>query len=366
MTMLFTTPPCKLAIVGASARAAAFSALRAGCEVVTADLFADADLARHCAATRVETYPEGLATWLASSDCDAWAYTGALENYPKLVDRMAAMRPLLGNCGDALRGVRNPLMLQQVLSDVGIAFPETLAMADGLPWDGSWLCKTYRGSSGSGTWRLDGAAARDRAQRERAVFQRFVHGQAAAAIYACAVGCGELLGVTSQLLDHADDSAWRYAGSIGPLALAGEAQAQLARLAGVLANRLGLQGVVGVDFVLTEAGCEVVEINPRYTASVEIVERIRATATAARRWHAKRIIYAPRDAAISQSFHDWGLAQSSLDIAACDLADIPAAGERIPAGRPVLTAFAAGDSDEDCRRGLADRVAEVVRRLYDG
>lgn len=364
--MLFTTPPHKLAIVGASARAAAFSAVRAGCEVVTADLFADADLARACPATRVERYPEGFVDWLAGAECDAWAYTGALENYPELVDRMAATRPLVGNSGDALRGVRDPLLLQQVLSDGGITFPETRAMADGLPRDGSWLCKTYRGSSGSGVWRLDGAAALDRAQRERAVFQKFVPGQAAAAIYACAGGRGELLGGTRQLLDHDDDSAWRYAGSIGPLTVSAEAQAQLARLGDVLANRFGLQGVVGVDFVLTEAGCAVVEINPRYTASVEIVERIRATANDARCWHAKRIVYAPRDAAISQAFHDWALVQSSPDMAACDLADVPAAGERIPAGRPVLTAFAAGDSGEECERRLAQRVAEVVRRLYDG
>jgi predicted ATP-grasp superfamily ATP-dependent carboligase len=364
--MLFTRPPCRLAIVGASARAAAFSALRAGFDVVTGDLFADADLARHCPATRVQQYPEGLVEWLAGAQCDAWAYTGALENYPDLVDRMAAIRQLIGNSGDALRDVRNPLVLQQVLNERDIAFPETRAMADGLPWDGSWLCKTYRGSSGSGVWRLDGAAALDRAQRERAVFQRFVYGQAAAAIYAFAGDSGELLGVTRQLLDHADSAAWRYAGSIGPVSVSSEARAQLARLAEVLANRFGLQGIVGVDFVLTEAGCAVVEINPRYTASVEIVERIRATATAARRWHAKRIVYAPLDATVSRTFHDWALAESSLDMAACNLADIPTAGERIPAGRPVLTAFAEGDSDDHCERRLAERVAEVVRRLYDG
>ena len=140
----------KLAIVGASARAAAFSAIRAGYEVVAADLFADADLARVAAVTRISNYPEGLADWLAATECDAWMYTGALENYPDLVDRMAAIRPLLGNSGAPLRDVRDPMKLQLALTGAGMLFPETRTSPAGLPLDGSWLCKTYGGASGSG------------------------------------------------------------------------------------------------------------------------------------------------------------------------------------------------------------------------
>src|SRR5882672_6712717 len=101
----------KLAIVGASARAAAFSALRSGYQVVAADLFADADLQRACPVTRIADYPAGLITWLEKVECDAWLYTGALENHPQFVDRMAAIRPLLGNAGEPLRDVRNPAVL---------------------------------------------------------------------------------------------------------------------------------------------------------------------------------------------------------------------------------------------------------------
>src|SRR5262245_56065277 len=128
----------KLAIVGASARAAAFSALWAGYEVAAADLFADADLKRACPATRISDYPTGLADWLAATPCDAWMYTGALENHPELIDRMAEVRPLYGNRGASLRLVRGPLRLQQALRDADLAFPDTRATAEGLPLDGSW------------------------------------------------------------------------------------------------------------------------------------------------------------------------------------------------------------------------------------
>ena len=76
----------KLAIVGASVRAAAFSAVRAGFEVVAADLFADADLRAICETTRIESgYPDALADWLASTECDGWLFTGALENHHEVV-----------------------------------------------------------------------------------------------------------------------------------------------------------------------------------------------------------------------------------------------------------------------------------------
>ena len=68
----------KLAIVGASVRAAAFSALRAGFEVVAADLFADADLRAHCDVTRIACPPDAsAASPLAGKTV---VFTGTLEH----------------------------------------------------------------------------------------------------------------------------------------------------------------------------------------------------------------------------------------------------------------------------------------------
>jgi hypothetical protein len=79
-----------LLIVGASARAAAFSALRAGFEPVCLDLYADADLAAVARALRVASFPEEgidvLARW---PDVPA-IYVGAMENHGALIDALAA------------------------------------------------------------------------------------------------------------------------------------------------------------------------------------------------------------------------------------------------------------------------------------
>ncbi len=376
----------KLAIVGASARAAAFSALRAGYQVIAADLFADADLQRECAVTRTTGYPEALPDWLAASDCDAWLYTGALENHPDLISRMSKLRPLLGNSGGALRAVRNPLVLQTVFASSGIAFPETVDSGAKLPLDGSWLCKTYRGASGSGVWLLFGAAALERAEQERAFFQRFVSGVSAAALVLCSPGGGRLLGVTRQLVGDARSGAkpWHYAGSIGPLAVGKEVQAQLTALAGLLSSRFQLRGVVGVDLVIADNRSWVLEVNPRYTSSAETLERMTGenfiashvkacldgataiTAPAAGvdgRAHAKIIVYAKRSVRVGEAFNEWALAQSCVDFEKCRLADIPHSGEQLHPGQPVLTILAS-TAPEEMDAEISRRIKDVEERLY--
>lgn len=134
-----------LAIVGASARAAAFSAVRAGFRVVTADLFADADLAQQATARRISDYPAGFLPWLREQRVSAWMYTGALENYPRLVDQMSRVAPLWGNSGRQLREVRSPIRLAKCLTEAGLSFPEVVLSSQDIPCDGTWLLKPFRG-----------------------------------------------------------------------------------------------------------------------------------------------------------------------------------------------------------------------------
>ena len=99
----------RLLIIGASARAAAFSAHQAGFQVLTADLFADIDLARIAeTAIKVENYPADFEKVLTDESFDHWMITGALENYVGRLERWVARFP--GYCGcspDAIRIVRS-------------------------------------------------------------------------------------------------------------------------------------------------------------------------------------------------------------------------------------------------------------------
>ena len=370
-----------IAVVGASARSAAFSLLRAGYRVVTADLFADADLAQCCKATQVSPYPDGLPDWLAQCECDAWLYTGALENRPELVERMAQMNPLLGNAGEALCRCRDPW----ALIEYGLPVPETARSCEGLPSDGSWLCKTYRGSSGSGVWELADETSRQRAVETGAVYQRRVPGKSASAVFVLGEGWHKTLGITSQWVGESTTGAvgFQYAGSSTTnMTKCGNVEREIDRIGRVLAERFGLRGLVGVDVVLDSDQVWLLEVNPRYTASVEIIERSnRASAIKAHvaaclgasaekiEWgvggekvFGKAVLYAKRDLAINQSFFQWAMCESGADFEN-GVADVPCVGSEIPAGRPVITVFATGENSTD-DRFLRERVAEVESRLY--
>ena len=215
-------PGATIAVVGASARAAAFSLLRAGYQVVTADLFADADLARQCKATRIASYPEGFVDWLAEVNCDAWLYTGALENYPALIDRVSVPQELLGHPADIVHRVRDPMRLQTILKRVGLHFPKTRLSTGERVANSEWLGKTYRGSCGSGV----GVA------QDAKYCQQRVEGTPLSAVYRGK----QLLGVTRQLVGESWTGAgqFQYCGTIAHWPLPCEIQPQLNQLGQVL------------------------------------------------------------------------------------------------------------------------------------
>ena len=418
-------PP--LAIVGASARAAAASAVRAGFSPLAADLFADVDLRQFATATRINPYPEGLLDWLRALEPPAWMYTGALENHAELIDQMAWVAPLWGNPGDVLARVRSPWALSRVLRAAGLLFPETRASADGLSQDGTWLAKTYHGAGGSGVqlfvgWAesheshdlhgtMVGLAELDPPYDAPRCFQRHVVGTPISAVFVAADGNATLLGVTRQFVgeDWLGAHGFQYCGSIGPWPVSDTAHAEINKLGGVLARDFELVGLFGVDMILDGEQVWTIEVNPRYTASVEIIERAAgvpaiALHAAACGWlgssggslassgsepsvessktggsaesrlqppvstariHGKAILFARREVVLSPSFAEAALAEG-LRAPWPTLADISSADTRIEERRPVLTIFADGPTTDEVARLLRRRVAELERTLYAG
>jgi predicted ATP-grasp superfamily ATP-dependent carboligase len=401
-----------IAIVGASARAAAASAVRAGLQPITADLFADADLRAIATATRISPYPEGLVDWFRAVEPSAWMYTGALENYPELVDQLAWLAPLWGNPGDVLTHVRSPWELAKALGDAGLLFPEMRESAEDLPRDGSWLAKTYQGASGSGVTEYVERGRQGDKETRRAtisnsespglpvslspclVYQRRIAGTACSAVFVGEAGTASVLGITRQLVGETWLGAhgFQYAGSIAPHTVSEAAQETIARIGETLTKQFELRGLFGVDFILDLDRVWTLEVNPRYTASVEIVERatgapvlaMHAAACAegleARDWAigsrisprprapgtlccGKAILFAKREIVISEAFAQMTLAEALLRPWPT-LADVSTAGTPIEAGRPILTIFASGATADDVEGRLRIRADELERQLY--
>ena len=97
-------------IIGASTRAAAFSAARAGLLPRCLDQYADADLAAVAPSTRFDPRKDEacLDPMARAHDCASWLYTGPFENHPALIERLAPVGRRLGNDAETLRAIRDP------------------------------------------------------------------------------------------------------------------------------------------------------------------------------------------------------------------------------------------------------------------
>jgi predicted ATP-grasp superfamily ATP-dependent carboligase len=373
-----------LLIVGASARAAAFSALRAGLRPWCVDLFADADLRWHCEVTRLtERYPHGLRPFIESNRPGPWMYTGGLENWPRLVEKWAVRRPLLGNTEWGISLARHPEHVAGLLQSEAMPAPALCRPGEAPPSTARWLLKPRRGAGGAGIRFHNGQE--DQARNTVTYCQEFIEGRPAALIFLGDVTGARFLGMTRQLVGESwlHAAPFRYCGSIGPLDPSMVWHPSLACLGNVLACGCELLGLFGVDGILRDGTFWPVEINPRYTASVEVLEY--ATGVPLLGWHAdvftrgripagpalsgrcvgKAVLFArddvtfPADGPWTSSLASPGPVQEMPAFA-----DVPAAGERIEAGRPVLTFFAAADSPSACEGALRRTAADLDRRLF--
>lgn len=392
---------------GIAIRPLAQSARRAGVDVVAVDLFGDRD---HRASVPllslrdagVEHYSaEALVRLSDRVEAREAVYGADLENHPSLVARLADGRRLLGNPPDVLRRVRDPFRLSDALGDAGLPAPAVRAADDLPPADRSsrWLVKPRRGGGGQGVrrWRPDEPIP------EEAYLQERIGGAPVGVVFLADGRSARLLGVTEMLVGERafGASGFTYCGSLvrlrpgeTPVPPGIEADRRsgdgLVDAARTLVERLtaafGLAGLNGVDAVVPPGGTAdgrlwPVEVNPRWTASMELLEgrggptlfeahrgvclgRLPEPGSAARgrrvqeRVVGKAILRAPADARAPDLA---GLAAGEPD--RVRLADLPDPGEALPAGGPVCTILAEGADRAACVARLESTAVRVREAL---
>jgi predicted ATP-grasp superfamily ATP-dependent carboligase len=372
-------------IVGASARGLAESAATAGFPVLAVDAYGDLDLlvrARSIALPRdlgVEWSAAAAVRVLAGVPCSAAAYVSNLENHPASLARLAAGRRFWGNAADVVRRVRDPIRLARELTRRGLDAPRVCAgpRAPGRS-ETEWLVKPRKSGGGRGIrpWAAGEAVPR------AAYLQERVAGIAGSITFVADGRRAVPLGLSRQLVGEPafGISGFRYCGSLlcgGPAPLFPH-EAELARraeaLAAVTTEAFGLMGLNGIDFVASDGVPWPVEVNPRYSASMELVERVHgvslfdlhAEACGGRlpaagplcrpsaRVAGKAIVYATGEVIMGHLRRWWCDA---------DVRDVPHPGERMAAGQPICTVFAEGATEAGCREALAARAALVYAAI---
>ena len=354
-------------------------AMRDGREVVAFDLFGDCDLRRR--ASRVVTPADvggGGLTALVDAAADVPArgvvYGASFENHPALVARLGRRHALLGNAPQTLRAVRDPQRLGAVLRDAGLMYPRTFAAAPDAR-AGRWLRKPLRGGGGTRVrdWR-GGQLPRGTVVQER------IGGLACSAAAAGDGADAVVLGICEQLIGEPAFGVrgYRWCGNVAPPRLpAAERDAlgcQARAICSQVAAAFALRGLFGVDLIWDREHAWTIEVNPRPTASLEVIEamqthppevgifdaHLRACAGELPRIEVghgraagKAVLFATEDVVIGDS-ERW------LERG---VRDVPHPGERIAAGHPICTVMAAGATPEGALAGLEEEVARLRAEL---
>ena len=370
-------------IAGVTTRALAQSASRAGYRVTAIDAFGDLDL-REAAEVIVAQpprpgVPDGPLQAAAAGDrvpARFAVYTSNFENDPAAVRQLARGRQLLGNTAESLIQVRNPFVLTQALRQYGLPAPDSRSRPPGRPSArDQWLMKPRRSGGGHGIrpW------APGRTVPRSMYLQEKITGIPGSISFAADGSSASVLGFSRQLVGDArfGASGYRYCGSVlgnpqGRLfPRQDELLEQAAKVAAAITREFRLQGLNGIDFIARNGIPYPIEVNPRFSASMELIEQahgismfqihteacqgvLPATPEAHSLLYAKAIVFARRNTRIPPS-PQW--------IQRHWMADIPHGGERIARGRPICTIFATARNAATCRRILWRRAARVYRAV---
>jgi hypothetical protein len=344
------------------------------------DAFGDLDL-RSCAqviAIRREDGgfdPSAAAARARKLPAEAAAYTSNFENHPSAVAVLAAGRRLLGNPAPVLERVRDPMELMLALRRHGFQTPVTRARAPrpGAAGPRHWLLKPRRSGGGHGTsaWRPGRQVRRHQYLQER------IAGTPGSVVFLADGRQALALALSRQLVGETAFGArgFRYCGSLmGGRLFDAEAGlfGQASAMADVVTRQFGLVGLNGIDFIARAGVPWPIEVNPRYSASMELLERqglipifaLHADACAGRfpeappppagRVFGKAVVFARRAVTAGET-RRW--------LRDPEIADVPHPGERIPRGRPICTVFASGKTADACLRALASKAAAIYRAV---
>ena len=359
-----------LIVVGASARAACFSARRSGLRPYWIDLFGDYDLQTEFSGELVDAsqYPQAILETLGSAPKVPFMFTGAMENHLAVLEQLEVERRLLGNSAQTCCMVRDPEQLSACFDSRNIACPRHSRVPQ---QSGLWLKKPIASAGG----RHIGPYLAGEEIEEGAFLQEQLAGQSYAGIFLADASESCLLGVSRQLVGESflNAEAYAYCGSIGPLATSEHETRQWQAIGQALSQDFGLEGLFCVDAILSDDTLYPIEINPRYSASVEVLElaaesgfvELHCQACAGslpgslprpRGVMAKAYLYAAQDLRCPDdisAIYPWSEADQYT-------ADIPRPGSGIQRGQPLMSILTEVKSETEAIPTLAS----MAEKLY--
>ncbi|WP_433706089.1 ATP-grasp domain-containing protein [Paraburkholderia sacchari] len=385
-----------IVVAGLSARMLAESAQRAGWRVIALDLFGDSDMRRaaqrwhpvgHAATLSLDPARTRAALERASVEPGVmgWIAGSGFEACPALLRAPIAGLPLIGNAAPAYDAVRTPARFFAMLSEHGIAFPETRMVP---PPDASgWLRKEASGTGGQHIRLADSVDGLGHDVRDGVYYQRFCEGRPMSALFLADGRRARVLGINEQLVARHGEHPFAWRGAIGPVQVGTRLADAVRHAVQTIVAASGLVGLNSLDFLSDGERCIVLEVNARPSATMALydcdphtqptphtpllarhvracqgealtaieTEEEQGATTRSPPVRGQLVVFAQDAHIVAPAFED-----QARRLGWCH--DIPVAGSAIAAGTPLCTVSATcapGTSADAVRAALAARAAAI-------
>jgi predicted ATP-grasp superfamily ATP-dependent carboligase len=288
-------------------------------------------------------------------------FCGPVEATPHILNEAAKKFNVHNASAESVSMVRDLTFLQSVAVE-DITFPST--EYDGK---GRWLVKNIHGAGGT--------SVRDYAGGELAdgeYLQKHIEGKSVGACFVTSKGETSLIGTTRHItgIKHFGQPEFWYGGLLYPAGGGNGLRERMEKFGRRAGRESRLSGVWGADFILDGDGrLWLLEINPRFTSSLELIAKAHGIDIA------RLQIEAVRGDAMPVSLPDPGYvtgtavcyAQSDFrfglgEVIDDSVRDIPRQGTFIRRGEPLLSVYAEGDRHDDCMERLRKKAAPFCGR----
>ena len=357
----------RVIIAGFATRHVVESAFRAGYEVLAIDHFCDQDLhwyTKECHTfEEIAEIPELIESVAAATPVDHLILTSGVED-------LNVALPVSGTLPETAHRFLDKLVMQEFFERAGLPVPP-LCKDNDYPA----FIKPLRGAGGWRNQLVQNALEEEAWNQIWDEPVPYLRQQPVDGI-PCSVSCVAdgtracALAVNAQLLRGGDgEKAFGFSGSVTPFDT--DQSAALITIAEQAAGLSGCVGSVGVDLMLNGDQIHIIEINPRFQATVDTVERstdasVFAYHMAACAGNLPTEMPRPKQVAVrSVLFADRDLVVGDdLKTLAPAIADIPWPGTEIQEGSAILSVYGTG-ANRDAAFVKLDTTISLVRRSID-
>jgi hypothetical protein len=373
-------------VIGYSSRNIACSASRAGYNVYAIDAFCDQDLENttcNCHALieddihKVER--EEIVHIMDSFETD---FDGVVlgSGFEK-IDREIFDFPVLNNSVRQMEIVSDKKRFAEELQKLGIPHPKTHTATNTPQINTPMILKPAIGGGGifnkivTSTdeleYQIDDICKTGNFKPDELILQEFVHGTAASVSMISNGKQATAIAVNEQLIGipWLTDMPFAYCGNITPMQTPHENE--MIEICEKLCKHFELKGSNGMDFIITEKGPVILEINARFQGSLDSVEiatginlfHVHVDAFKGmlpekpkyQRWGGRTILYASEKPVIISKQISEGFGRGRF-------ADIPKSGHEAYPDEPVVSILAAGNSRNDVIGHMKEQ-AEMLHKI---